>query len=111
FVPIVVDVATGEIVARYYGHDGWIRAVALGAEHKAASASFDGSIHIWNVTNGLVAAEFTHSAEPRQLAFSPDGTHLLLGDELGAVSLYEVDSGQKVQNFSGLAAQVSALAW
>jgi WD40 repeat protein len=90
-----------------HGHRGIITALAFDPSNPdiLASAGFDGTVRLWNVSSGRALAVFgTVSGtgqlrtggpivgEPSDLAFSPDGRYLAAGLEDGTVHVWGVQS-------------------
>ena len=55
----------------------------------------------WNVAQGtLIATLAGHTQQINDLAFSPDGTLLVSGDQYGLVRLWSVPGGQPVRDLA-----------
>ncbi|GET41212.1 WD40 repeat domain-containing protein [Microseira wollei] len=94
FVEIWVE---GELEHTFYGHQGEIRAIALGPDGKTlATAGDDRCIKIWDVSSGKLILNIspllmwgTHKESIIRLAFSPDGKILLSSDVSRAIKLWK----------------------
>jgi WD40 repeat protein len=76
----VWDAHTGKRVSSLEGHSGVVHDVAFDAtSERAATASLDGSIRIWDPTTGrqLVALRLALPVGTQTVAFSPDGRRLI----------------------------------
>ena len=63
-------------------HQGWIRAIAVSPDQTLiASVGNDLVIRIWNATDGKLVSEISgHESHIYNVAFHPDGRHLVTGD-------------------------------
>lgn len=76
--------------------------LAVGMAHPAVSDAPPGSVRILHADTLEVARvlELGESDYPLDLSFSPDGRLLAVGGELGAVSVFEMDTGSLVHDAS-----------
>ena len=76
------------------GHDSYVSALAFAPTgNLLASASFDHTVHLWNVTTGESMAVLQgHDSSVLSLAFFTDGTHVASGAGGGVVILWDVES-------------------
>jgi WD40 repeat protein len=89
----IFDAATGELRFTLFGHATEVRHAAWSADgSRLATASGDGTVRIWIVTDGgaeeaLVLAAQDPSDGAVGVAFSPDGTQVMAGDQTVEVVL------------------------
>jgi WD40 repeat protein len=74
------------------GHRGPVTSVAItGDGRRLASASNDGSVHVWDAASGLIVAVLSgHKGSVNAVAFSSDGKSLATAGEDGTVRLWDV---------------------
>lgn len=73
------NVPTGMLTRSLPGHTDWITALATSADGLTlASASFDGTVKLWDITFGVLLHTLD-TGRVTHLAFSPDGTLLATG--------------------------------
>ncbi len=69
------------------------------------------NITVWDLATGKKLASFTeHTKTEQALAFTPDGTHALLGTDSGLIHLWEVATGKRVRDFEGNRGGILAVA-
>jgi WD40 repeat protein len=114
----LVEVPSLKVVQTFRGHSAGVLGVALSPDGKrAASASNDATLRVWDVKSGkpLTAPLRGGLNRPRCVAFSPDGKRLLSGhpgteaDPL--VRLWDVATGKSLRGFRGHSGTVSAVAF
>jgi len=67
-----------------------------------ASASFDSTVRLWDVENGVCTHTLTRHKEPvYSVAFSPDGKYLASGSFDKCVHIWSTQSGQLVHSYLG----------
>lgn len=86
--------------AALLGHGGTVAALAFAPSGGTlASASWDGTVRLWDVASGAEVATFTHGAEVNGVALSPDGGRIAAGGMNptgggdGLVRVWDVASG------------------
>ena len=85
------DVVTGLRVLCLEGHVKYITLLSASPrESLLASASWDGTVRIWNTTTGECL--HTHNVDAASLAFFPDGERLAIGCEDGWLQLWNCDT-------------------
>ena len=67
-----------------------------------ATASFDGSVRLWNVYDGTCARILSrHRESVYSVAFSPTGDYLASGSLAGQLYIWNVRDGQIIKSFKG----------
>jgi serine/threonine protein kinase len=65
-----------------------------------ASASFDGNIRIWDLSNGQLAIpEIFHGDQVYRIEFSPDGNHILAASYNGTARIWDFKTGRPVSDW------------
>ncbi len=97
----LADVAVS--VQVFNGHGDAVLSVAFAPDgHRAASASWDRSIRVWDLVGGREAQRLEgHSAGVEGVAWSPDGRFLLSCGQDGTVRLWDVSAAKELRQFSG----------
>jgi WD40 repeat protein len=117
----VVDlwrVSDGLLARSFSGHSNVVRAVAFSPDGTLASAGFDTTVKLWQVsTGGLirvinnVGGERGYSSnEMRAVAFNPNGSLIATGDKSDHVKLWSPGDGTLVSWMSGHSGPVKAAA-
>ncbi len=68
--------------------------------HYLASTSNDGTVRIWDVTQGKTLYQINNSIPGNIIAFSPDGLHLAIGNVEG-VQIWDVETGRALVALKG----------
>ncbi|GKY97528.1 hypothetical protein MPSEU_000711000 [Mayamaea pseudoterrestris] len=67
-----------------------------------ATASFDGTVRLWNISDGSCFAVFSrHRDSVYSVAFSPSGDYLSSGSLAGQMYIWDIAIGQPVKSFKG----------
>lgn len=100
-----------QLVQRFDDHDGAVSATAFFADGKrAASASDDGTIQIWQLAGAKRLARLTgHSAKILGLDISADQTRLASASWDGTVRLWDVAQGTEIAVLKGHKGPVNAV--
>lgn len=110
----VIDVQTGEVPGLLRGHTGQVFSLALTRDGKMlASASEDGTVKLWDLSEGGVLASSVKISgrEVRAVALSPDGALMLTGDFDSLGRLWDTATGQEVARYAGHAKAVVSVAF
>ncbi len=84
------------------GHTGGVSSVILTPDESVAiSASFDGTIKIWDWRRGIELRTLTgHTRQVNSLAITPDGRRLISGSSDYRVKIWDLESGTIVRTMS-----------
>ena len=67
-----------------------------------ATASFDGTVRLWNIENGsCISVLSRHRDSVYSVAFSPSGEYLASGSLAGQLYVWNVKDGKPIKNFKG----------
>lgn len=107
------EVSTGEELDRFRGHVAPVTCVAFAPRAaRAASASRDGILHVWNTVARTSSFSLHRPESPvLSVAFSPDGLQLLTGGEDSVVRVWDLKTGDRLSRCEGHSAAVTAVAW
>jgi WD40 repeat protein len=90
-----------------------VKSIALSSDgQRIVSGSYDGTIHVWNVTTGeLVAGPFTrHTDSVTSVGFSPDGQWIVSGSYDNTICVWNATTGEAVAGpFTGHSAGVTSV--
>jgi len=82
-------------------HKGFVRAVAVSPDGRfVATGGNDNMVRIWSADDGKLVAELSgHARHVYNVAFHPNGKHLVSGDLMGVLKQWEVGSWKHVRDF------------
>ena len=76
-----------------------------------ATASFDGSVRLWDVINGsCIQVLNRHRDSVYSVAFSPSGKYLASGSLAGQLYIWDVKTGKHIRNYKG-GGDIFEVAW
>ena len=90
----------GKIDLRFHGHIAGIFDVDVHPNGTfLASASWDGTVRIWNPLTGNEVQLLTPRQPMQTVLWSPDGKYLVLGDYPGNLYIYQTQGWKKIHQF------------
>jgi RNA polymerase sigma factor (sigma-70 family) len=104
------EVATGEAIGAFPGHDSSTYALAFCPDGKRLATCGDRTLRLWEVKTGKEEYRLNGKNGPRGLAFAPDGKTLASSFD-GTVRLLETATGQTVRSFEEVGTHGRALAF
>lgn len=103
---------TGKRIRTLSGFSAGVEALAISPDGKwLAAGSRDGSVKLWDLSNGRVSQSLKAHSTVYTVAFSPDSTRLATGSESGTVELWDVQSGTLDKTLRGHSQIVQSLAF
>ncbi len=101
------DLATGQNLQTFRGHDSWVRSVAFAGDgRRLVSASQDATLRTWSLSGyeelrAFYGREFEgHSDAILAASFSPDQTEIVTASRDRTARTWDVTTGQTRQTFS-----------
>ncbi|KAK6544815.1 hypothetical protein TWF694_001498 [Orbilia ellipsospora] len=101
----------GPLMKTFEGHTRVVTSVAFSPDGKLASASYDGTIKLWDPTSGLLQTFEGHTVHVRSVAFSPDGKQLASASDDETIKLWDSTLGLLLQTFEGHTDAVTSAAF
>ena len=108
---ILWDIATGEEIRRFQGHESSVSKVEFNPDGTMlASASADATIRLWDVETGEQIRQFvaldnadgnSHDSSANDVTFSPAGTMILSSSWDSTLRLWSVETGEEISRFQG----------
>lgn len=92
------------------GHDGFVKAVRFSptGAYLAAGAA-DGTVTLWDPSDGQPLRIFRTEASVLALAITPDGTRLAAGCDDGSLTVWSLKTGERLDAWQGQANAVGSL--
>src|SRR5262249_19082996 len=108
---ILWDASTGKVIHRLMGpgYGGW--SLDFSPDGKTLASTSDWPIRLWGVARGKMAEEHRPLKRPGTIRFSPDGKHLALCGDDGALMVWSVAEKKVVKQMQGHERRVSGVAW
>lgn len=93
------DAATPQPERILDAHDGWARAIVMSPDNRQfATCGNDNLVKLWNVADFTLARQFKgHTCHVYNVAFHPDGRHIVSGDLRGNIKQWDLQSGREVR--------------
>ncbi|MEQ8788619.1 MAG: WD40 repeat domain-containing protein [Pirellulaceae bacterium] len=97
-----VDAKKPEPVRTVEAHDGWIRAIAVSPDGKLlASVGNDLLVKLWNAADGAAVGQLAgHESHIYNVAFHPEGGHLVSGDLKGNFLHWDLKAMKEQRRFA-----------
>jgi len=97
----------GKIDMRFHGHIAGIFDVDIHPKGTLlASASWDGTVRIWNASTGNEVQLLTPRQPMQTVLWSPDGKYLVVGDYPGNIYVFHTQNWKKIYQFQAHAGAV-----
>jgi serine/threonine protein kinase len=104
------DIAAEKVDWTLNAHKGTIWTLALAPQY-LATGSDDGPVKVWDLNNRQEPRLLENSAGTRSVAFAADGTRLLTGGRVGAVKIWNAETGEEMLKTAGHAGLVGTVAF
>lgn len=108
---LVWDVAGGQVIQTFNGHNREVRAVTFRAPgSRLLSASSDGTLRLWDTTRAEIVRDFVGHNSPGVIGVYGAGERTMLsGSNDSTLRLWDVATGRTIQEFSGHTDRVFAV--
>jgi tetratricopeptide (TPR) repeat protein len=106
------DVTTGNELHRFYGHTGYVNALAFSPDgRRVLSVAGDKTMRLWDVDRARQLRVFPHPEIVICVAFSPDGRLALSGGEDKVIRLWDLGTAKEIRQLPGHPVPVRCLAF
>src|SRR5439155_16098515 len=106
------DTALGVERVLHTDNSGAVQSLVFSPKGGLLATAADRSVKVWDARSGnLVRAVTKLSADPRALAFSPDGRLLAVGDRKGNIRVLDAQTGSEKAYLSGHLRDVCSLSF
>jgi len=96
------DVNTGQVLRTLIGHEDDVNDVDFSKDgSRVATASSDGTIRIWDMSNGEELMRFGQESALYVVKFSPDDRFIAAAGHDGRVKIWDVESGDLILTLTG----------
>jgi len=108
----IYQVSDWKLLANLGGHQDTVFSVAFSPDGKRlASASFDKTVKLWNLSAAKLERTFTHHSDfVYSVAFDPDGQSLISASKDRSVKIIDLATGKTRFTFGGMEQDVLAVA-
>ncbi len=91
----------GPLIRTMVGHGDWVDGVALTSDNRALSASWDGTVRVWDVATGETLGILQgHADRVHSVSITPDGRAVSAGRD-GTIRLWNLTDYQQVAVYEG----------
>jgi WD40 repeat protein len=94
-----------------FAHPEGLASVAFSPDEKVIGAAGGTQVKLWDRNTGALLRTLNHKQNVRKVAFSPDGTLLAVGSEMGGLWLWYLPKGQLMHVLTGHADSIHSLAF
>jgi WD40 repeat protein len=109
---VFTDADTMRTVRTLDDHDDWVRSVVFNRSgNKLATCSTDRTVRIRNAASGETTCMIRVASTALSAAFSPDGTRMVVGEDSGQVTVYDVATGQFIKSLHRHDDRTFVVAW
>ncbi|HLZ15800.1 MAG TPA: caspase family protein, partial [Cyclobacteriaceae bacterium] len=107
----LLEIDTKKIIREFIGHTETISAIQLSQDgRKLMSASWDGSIRLWDIATGLMEKKFTgHRGAVYAAIFNPPETAIFSAGADRVIRQWDVQTGKVMKTFLGHQGEVTSL--
>ncbi len=105
------EIDSKEVVREFVGHSELVSAIQLTQDgKKLLSASWDGSIRLWDMATGLIDRKFIdHQGGVYAVVFNNAEKNIFSGGADRVIRMWDVSTGKVVRTFSGHQGEVTSL--